>query len=70
MEIRAATPSDVPAVLPMVGKLATLHENWDPQRFDYRADVEKMYSGWLRARRRMSAACFWSPSARTKSLHF
>jgi ribosomal protein S18 acetylase RimI-like enzyme len=50
MEIRAATPSDVPAVLPMVGKLATLHENWDPQRFDYRADVEKMYSGWLRAR--------------------
>jgi ribosomal protein S18 acetylase RimI-like enzyme len=50
MTIRPAQPEDVPAVLPMVGKLATLHENWDPQRFDYRADVEKMYSGWLRAR--------------------
>jgi ribosomal protein S18 acetylase RimI-like enzyme len=50
MTIRPATPSDVPAVVPMVGKLAALHESWDPQRFDYKTNAEKMYDGWLRAR--------------------
>jgi ribosomal protein S18 acetylase RimI-like enzyme len=50
MTIRPATPLDVPAVLPMVARLATLHENWDPQRYDYRSNAEKMYDGWLRAR--------------------
>jgi ribosomal protein S18 acetylase RimI-like enzyme len=50
MTIRPASAADVPAVLPMVAKLAALHEEWDSQRYDYRDDVEKMYSGWLRAR--------------------
>lgn len=50
MMIRPATPDDVPAVLPMVSQLAALHENWDPQRFDYKPHPEEMYNRWLRAR--------------------
>src|SRR4051812_18327850 len=50
MTIRPATPEDVPNVLPMVSQLATLHEKWDPQRFDYKPDPEMMYSRWLRSR--------------------
>ena len=50
MNIRSATPADVPAVLPMVSKLAALHEAWDPQRYDYKPEPEKMYQRWLTAR--------------------
>ncbi|HMB95536.1 MAG TPA: GNAT family N-acetyltransferase [Tepidisphaeraceae bacterium] len=50
MTIRPASQDDVPAILPMVAKLAALHENWDPQRYDYKTDAAKMYDGWLRAR--------------------
>jgi ribosomal protein S18 acetylase RimI-like enzyme len=50
MQLRPATPEDVPAVLPMVAQLAALHEQWDPQRYDYRPDVLEMYRRWLAAR--------------------
>jgi RimJ/RimL family protein N-acetyltransferase len=50
MDIRPATPEDVPAVLPMVAKLAALHESWDPAKFGYRDHPEEMYRGWLRTR--------------------
>lgn len=50
MLIRPATIDDVPQVLPMVGKLARLHESWDPQRYPYLADIEQRYDRWLRAR--------------------
>ena len=50
MTIRSATPADIPAVLPMVSKLAALHEAWDPQRYDYKPEPEKMYHRWLTAR--------------------
>ena len=50
MTIRPATKDDVPAICRMVDKLAKLHESWDPVRYDYRADVGQMYSGWLAAR--------------------
>ena len=50
MLIRAASPADVPAVLPMVAKIAALHESWDPQRYDYRDNPTAMYDRWLRAR--------------------
>ena len=50
MLIRPATVDDVPQVLPMVGKLARLHESWDPQRYPYIADIEQRYDRWLRAR--------------------
>jgi ribosomal protein S18 acetylase RimI-like enzyme len=50
MLIRPATPVDVPAVLPMVGKLAVLHEKWDPARYDYKPNTAEMYRKWLATR--------------------
>src|SRR5215212_7159814 len=50
MTIRPATPADVPAVLPMVEKLAVLHEKWDPARYDYKPGTAEMYRRWLTAR--------------------
>jgi ribosomal protein S18 acetylase RimI-like enzyme len=50
MDIRSATIDDVPGVLPMVAKLAALHEGWDPSKFGYREHPEEMYRNWLRSR--------------------
>lgn len=50
MEIRPATPHDVPAVLPMVAQLCALHRGWDPAKYDFLDGIESMYDGWLRAR--------------------
>jgi ribosomal protein S18 acetylase RimI-like enzyme len=49
MHIRPASADDVPQVLPMVGKLAALHESWDQQRYPYLANTEQRYDQWLRA---------------------
>lgn len=58
MTIRAAKIEDVPQVLPMVEKLARLHEAWDAARFDYKADVAGMYRGWLGRRAQDPASVF------------
>lgn len=50
MEIRPATAADVPFVLPMVERLAALHERWDPARYDYQPDPAERYRRWLAAR--------------------
>ena len=50
MTIRPATPADVPAVIPMVEKLAKLHEQWDPVRWDYKPGTGEMYRSWLTKR--------------------
>ena len=50
MQIRPATPADVPAVLPMVAKIATLHESWDPAKYGYKANATEMYRSWLATR--------------------
>src|SRR3569833_3121550 len=50
MEIRPAKPDDVPHVLPMVEKLAALHEAWDPQKFGYLPNPSEMYRSWLKSR--------------------
>jgi ribosomal protein S18 acetylase RimI-like enzyme len=47
MEIRPATAPDVPAVVKMVRKLCELHQSWDPARYTFREDVERMYQSWL-----------------------
>ena len=52
MQIRPATPADVPAVLPMVAQIAALHERWDPAKYGYRADPGELYRGWLASRAR------------------
>jgi ribosomal protein S18 acetylase RimI-like enzyme len=48
--IRPATPADVPQVLPMVSKIAALHESWDPAKYGYKSNVAEMYRSWLGAR--------------------
>src|SRR5438105_1639940 len=50
MNIRPATPEDVPAVLPMVGKIAAFHEQLDPAKYAVRGDPVKAYDRWLFAR--------------------
>lgn len=58
MDIRPATPEDVPFVTPMVRKLCELHRSWDPAKYDFRVDVESMYDSWLRAKSRDPRAVF------------
>lgn len=50
MDVRAAKPTDVPAVLPMVRKLCELHRSWDRGKYDFVDGIEEMYRGWLTAR--------------------
>ena len=50
MEIRPATPEDVPQVLPMVRKIAAFHEAADPAKYSFRADPGDTYRNWLRKR--------------------
>jgi ribosomal protein S18 acetylase RimI-like enzyme len=58
MQVRPATPADVPAVLPMVRKLCDLHRGWDRAKYDFLPDIEQMYRGWLTARAADSRAVF------------
>ena len=50
MDIRPATPQDVPAVLPMVAKVCAFHENLDPAKYGFVGDPERTYSRWLASR--------------------
>ena len=50
MDIRRATAADVPAVLPMVTRIAALHEGWDPAKYGYIPNVAERYRNWLTAR--------------------
>jgi ribosomal protein S18 acetylase RimI-like enzyme len=50
MNIRPATPADVPIVAKMVDQLAAVHEGWDAVRYDYKRDVGDMYRRWLATR--------------------
>jgi ribosomal protein S18 acetylase RimI-like enzyme len=50
VQIRPAADADVPLVLPMVQRLADLHQAWDPKRYPYLADIGRRYDRWLRSR--------------------
>ncbi len=50
MNIRPATPEDVPAVLPMVSRIAAFHEQLDAAKYAVRGDPAKAYHRWLIAR--------------------
>lgn len=50
MDIRPATPKDVPAVLPMVAKVCAFHESLDPAKYGFRDDPATMYARWLASR--------------------
>lgn len=58
MEIRSATPEDVPAVLPMVKQLCELHRGWDSAKYSFLDGIEEMYRGWLTARAKDARAVF------------
>jgi len=58
MQIRPASPADVPAVLPMVAKIAALHERWDPAKYGYLPNPAEMYRGWLTSRARDRRSVF------------
>lgn len=45
--IRPATHQDVSAILFMVRELCTMHEHWDPVRYDFRPDISEKYERWL-----------------------
>ena len=50
MDIRPATPADVPAVLPMVAKVCAFHEHLDPAKYGFIPHPERMYRQWLEKR--------------------
>ena len=50
MDIRPATPSDVPQVLPMVRKVCAFHQHLDPAKYTFDGDPGEMYRDWLRRR--------------------
>ena len=58
MDIRPATPADVPAVLPMVARLCALHRSWDRAKYDFLPGVERMYDEWLTAKTADARAVF------------
>ncbi len=47
MNIRPATPADVPQVLPMVRRIAAFHQGIDPAKYTYKSDPGEMYRDWL-----------------------
>ncbi|MBD2440471.1 GNAT family N-acetyltransferase [Nostoc sp. FACHB-110] len=47
MLIRSATANDIPAVLPMVGKICALHETWDNAKYGFIPYIEQRYEKWL-----------------------
>ncbi len=47
MQIRAATPADVAAVLPMVAKICALHEAWDAAKYSFLPNPAQRYERWL-----------------------
>lgn len=58
MDIRPATPDDVPAVLPMVRKVCAFHENLDPAKYGFRDDPGRMYRDWLVSRAKDERSVF------------
>lgn len=48
--VREATASDIPAILPMVRAICSMHEKLDPPRYAMLPGVVAMYESWLRRR--------------------
>lgn len=47
MQIRPATPADVPAILPMVAKICALHQAWDSAKYGFLPNPAQRYERWL-----------------------
>ncbi len=58
MLIRPATAADVPAVLPMVEAISSLHEKWDPDKYTKVGNIAEMYRSWLASRTKDGKSVF------------
>lgn len=47
LTIRPATPTDIPAVLPMVQSVCDFHRRLEPHRYDFLPDIAQRYATWL-----------------------
>lgn len=47
MIIRSANLSDIPALLPMIGKMCALHQGWDAAKYGFLPEPERLYERWL-----------------------
>jgi ribosomal protein S18 acetylase RimI-like enzyme len=68
MLIRTALLADIPAVLPMVRALCSLHETHDPDRFKVLPDVLDRYAAWLPIRAEDPRSVFFVAQADTGQL--
>ena len=50
MNVRPATPEDVPLVLPMVAATSAFHERMDPAKYSFLDNLSERYRNWLTAR--------------------
>ncbi|PPS40173.1 GNAT family N-acetyltransferase [Chroococcidiopsis sp. TS-821] len=58
MQIRPATPTDVPAVLPMVASICALHETWDSAKYGFLPNPQQRYEQWLIAQAKNDKSVF------------
>jgi ribosomal protein S18 acetylase RimI-like enzyme len=47
VNVRPAQPNDVPAVLPLVRKVAAFHQALDPAKYSFKSDPGELYRAWL-----------------------
>jgi ribosomal protein S18 acetylase RimI-like enzyme len=67
MDIRPATPDDVPQVLPMVRKVCAFHQGLDPAKYTFEGDPGELYREWLRRRAGDRRGVFLVADARAAS---
>lgn len=46
-QIRPATHSDIPKLLPMIAQICALHQAWDAAKYGFLPNPERRYEGWL-----------------------
>lgn len=45
--VRSATPTDIPAILPMVERICAMHQSMDRTKYDFVPDIVEKYRHWL-----------------------
>jgi hypothetical protein len=48
MNVRPATPTDVPAVLPMVASICEMHKQLDAAKYGFLPNPQAKYENWLK----------------------
>ncbi len=68
MIVRSATPTDVPAVLPMVASVCALHEAWDAAKYGFLPNPQQRYERWLTAQATNERSVFLVAESEAPSL--